>query len=548
MQLGSQLRSLRRSIQAASVSVFALSGACTASGEFQAFTWARNHPASTDHVTGMIQVDPWCNLEDVARRLKALPEGKRFIVFSWMTDDMCDNPADRCIERVWETRTRWVLAPAPPAPPKAAALAKSSGPSVASAGRSPGSATTAAAKQTPAAPSPVNSSSTSRSAALVAVKERVQVDRPTSFRGPWIDRGVQTVRARVSAAMQRLRQLGASVDGVAVDNETTLHAAHFVQTEGSFAAIQSDPRWPALAKSMGLPAELNGINWGTDLYFRWSERMAGRFDTAMNYAVFHPIRAAFPNAAVSNYCANRMTAAFASPDLNGHLERRITPGFGTHDNHEFYGWSAPAKIARFGGTDPVTQSWISFRAEVHRIRGMNASSTRAKSAWIAARSWPGEWWGPIAYAGTSTWDELVLQLGMHGVRQFLEFSPELAGVSAADNLVQRTADRATLEALLAELDKKVGGAGAGFLTSQQPSWNDRVIATGRVVVDRVVWRFSFAEGVKGVTVTMDDGTQVYLSPDEDRRGTWFSHSTARSLRTEASGARLVMALDLEEAP
>ncbi|MFM9098543.1 MAG: hypothetical protein ACKOQW_09660, partial [Phycisphaerales bacterium] len=103
MQLGSQFRSLRRSVQAASISVLALSGACAASGDFQAFTWARHHPASTDNVTGMVQVDPWCNLEDVAERLKAMPEGKRFIVFWWMTDDLCDNPADRCVERVWET-------------------------------------------------------------------------------------------------------------------------------------------------------------------------------------------------------------------------------------------------------------------------------------------------------------------------------------------------------------------------------------------------------------------------------------------------------------
>jgi hypothetical protein len=290
------------------------------------------------------------------------------------------------------------------------------------------------------------------------------------------------------------------------------------------------------------------MSWGSDLYFLWTERMAGRFDAAMNQAVFQSIRAAYPNAVVSNYCSNRVSAAFASPDVNGHLDRRATAGFGTHDNHEFYGWSAPAKIARFAGIDAVDQSWLSFRAEVHRIRGMNASSARAKSAWIAARSWPGESWGPIAYAGSATWDELILQLGMHGVRQFLEFSPELVGLNAEQNLVQRSSDRAALEALLAELDQMIGGAGAGFLTRQQPSWNDRVIATGRVVGDRVIWRFSFADGVKGVTVTMDDGTQVYLSPDEDRRGTWFSHSTSRSLQTEAAGARLAMVLDLEEAP
>ena len=541
MQLGSQFRSLRRSIQPVSAIVLSLSGQCAALGDFQAFTWALNHPAPADNVTPMIQVDPWCSLEDVAQRLKALPEGKRFVVFWWMTDDMCDNPADRCVERVWETRTRWVPGPsgATGSTSKQVMPARSQGPTLASAGRAPGSAAAAAVK--PASP-------TSRSSTLVPVTERVQVERMTPFRGPWIDRGVQTVRARVGAAMQRLKQLGASVDGVAVDNETTLHAAHFLGHDGALSAIQSDPRWPALAKDMGLPLQLTGISWGSDLYFLWTERMAGRFDAALNQAVFQPIRAAFPNAFVSNYCSNRVTAAFASPDVNGHLDRRATAGFGTHDNHEFYGWAGPAKIARFAGIDAVDQSWLSFRSEVHRIRGMNASSSRAKSAWIAARSWPGTSWGPVAFAGTAMWDELVLQLGMHGVRQFLEFSPEADGVSAQENLMRRAADRSALNALMAELDVRIGGAGGGFLTSQQPTWNDRVIATGRVVRDRVVWRFSFAEGVKGATVVMDDGTEVYLSPDEDRRGTWYSHAISRSLRTEASGTRLVMELDLEEAP
>lgn len=512
-----------------------ISGSCAASGDFQAFTWAGNHPAASPHVTPMIQVDPWSNLEDVAQRLKALPAGKRFIVFWWMTDDLCDHPEDRCVERVWEVRTRWMPAPTPASASRssAASASKTGGPVLASSGRAGATATTTTASQ---------------SKALVPFTERVRVDRPTAFRSPWVDRGIETVRARVTSTMMRLKELGASVDGVAVDNETTLHAAGFLGRDGALAAVQADPRWPSLARAMGLPVHLTDMSWGSDLYFLWTERMAGRFDAAMNRAVFQPIRALFPNAVVSNYCSNRVSAAFASPDVNGHLDRRHSAGFGTHDNHEFYGWSAPAKIARFAGIGPVDESWISFRAEVHRIRGMNASSARPKSAWIASRSWRGEPWGPIAFAGSSTWDELVLQLGMHGVDHFLEFSPKSTGMSTQQDLLQRTEDRAALDALLTELEGRIGSAGAGLLTAQQPSWSDRVIATGRVVHDRVVWRFSFADGVKGVTVTMDDGTQVYLAPDADRRGTWFSHSSSRSLVTEDAGARLQMALDLDDSP
>ena len=498
--------------------------------EFEAFTWARQHPPSTEHVSPLIQVDPWADLQDVAARLKALPAGKRFVIFQWIADDLADHPQDRVIQRSWEFKVR--QAPAPMSSKTASRSAASTAQPAkstavrgalvtASNGRAPGSA----------APSTVSSTTTE----TLTVTERVPVDRLTAFRGPWMDNGILTVRARVQAVMSRLKSLGAPVDGIAIDNETTLHAACFLGRDGSLAAIEADPRWPALAQSMGLPLTVSGMTWGSDLYFQWTERMAGRFDAAMNQAVFQTIRAIYPAAVVSNYCTGRLLPKFASPDINGHFDRRQTSGFGTHDNFEFYGWLAHWRIEKTRGSAPVDSAWLAFRVEMHKIRGMNASSQRPKHAWIAQRSWQGEWWGPVAFDSDPLWDETVLQLGMHGVRQFFELSMEDFSTTREANLERRTIDRAALNSLLAELNARVSGSSAGVLTAAQPSWNDQVLATGRRIGDRVVWRFSFAPGLDAVRVRLSDGSEATVVAEEGRRGAWFEHSADVQLQLDPTG-------------
>ena len=503
-----------------------------AADEFEAFTWARHHPASTEHVSPLIQIDPWTNLEEASARLKDLPAGKRFVVFYSVTDDMADHPLDRVVSRTWEVRTRLIPAPgtaiaALPTAKTSASLpvASRGGPVNASKGRAPASAHKAIPSLVPVA----------EASRMITVSERVPVDRLTEFRGPWMDNGIRTVRARVSALMQRLKSMGTPIDGIVLSNETTLHAACFMERAGALASIERDPRWPALAASMGLPAAVSDMWWGTDKYFLWTERMAGRFDAAMNQAVFQPIREAYPSAVVSNYCSGRLLPQFASPDINGHFDRRQTFGFGTHDNFEFYGWLAHWRIEKARGTGPVDPAWLAFRVEMHKIRGMNASSQRPKHAWIAQRSWQGEWWGPVAFDSDPLWDETVLQLGMHGVRQFFELSMEDFSTTREANLERRTIDRGALNSLLAELNARVSGSSAGVLTAAQPSWNDRVLATGRRLGDRVVWRFSFAPGVDAVRVRLSDGSEVTIAAEEGRRGAWFEHPCDVQLELDPTG-------------
>ena len=73
------------------------------------------------------------------------------------------------------------------------------------------------------------------------------------------------------------------------------------------------------------------------------------------------------------------------------------------------------------------------------------------------------------------------------------------------------------------------------LAPRQPTWNDRIIATGRQVGDRVVWRFSFADGIDAVKIQLSDGSDHVVEVKPGRRGTWFEHSADVDMVMEGSG-------------
>jgi hypothetical protein len=482
---------------------------------FLAFTWTNFQPPPTAHVSGLVPIHPWINIADAAAKLRALPAGKRFVIIQNMTEDLALQPGDRCVQRSWNLVTRIVPLVVTPQPASANAVAPKY--------------KMRTARRVAAA----NTKET-----MVTVTERVAVDTPTAFRGPWLDNGVALVRGRIDALMAELKRLGAEIDCLVIDNETSLHAACFMDSGGALKAIENDPRWPALAASLGLPSVVSDMTWGSNKYFLWTERMSGRFDAALNEAVFVPLRKYYPNASANQYMSGNLTAAVASPDLNGHFDRRRTAGFGTHDTSEFYGWLAPGRITKCSDTSNTDMSWLALRVEVHKIRGMNTSSQRPKCAWIAAKSWQGETWGVVPFANSPMWDELILQLGMNGVRRFNELVIDDYTITGQQNIAKRTADRTALESVLVELEARVGSKGAfAPLTLAQPKWSDNVIASGLRIGETCVWRFSFAPGVGAVRVQMTDGSAATITRQPGRAGAWFTHPQSVGL-IMASGASL----------
>jgi hypothetical protein len=500
--------------------------------DFRAFTWGKSSPAETPNLSPMVWITRDANLDDVARQLKALPAGNRFALLFLYVNDLADNPADRCVKQVVTLTTQMVPAPASAGSKAAATTA----PAKISAGR------TAAA---PAAP------------AMVPVTVRTVANVLTEFRGPWMDNGTAAVRSRMTALVAGLKARGATVDGFVFDNETTLHATNFMGRDGAFAAVQADPRWPALAAQLGLPQDISSpanMYWGSPAYYKWTDVMSARFDAAMNAAVYAPIKAAFPNAVVSNYMSAKVTAPYATPDITGKMDTYSTAGFGTHDTGEFYGMLTGQRMAAISSASAFSagggDAWLAFRLEVHKVRGIMASSSRPKQAWIANRSWGDLWSEPgftVGLASNPYWDEMVLQLGMNGVSTFLNWNAD-AWIPGQDlSNYNPRADRIALDALLAELDTRVGAATGSPVAPKQPSWSDRVVATGRQVGTDMVWRFSFDQGVDSVVVSFTDGSTATVAPEAGRRGAWLTYPASKTIVMDRAGAMPSMLMSQAQA-
>jgi hypothetical protein len=135
------------------------------------------------------------------------------------------------------------------------------------------------------------------------------------------------------------------------------------------------------------------------------------------------------------------------------------------------------------------------------------------------------------------WDELVLQLGMHGVRQFFELVIEDYTITREANLAKRVTDRSWLERDLAELELRLGSsASAEYLIIKQPTWSDSVVAAGQRVGNRCVWRFSFAPDVRAVRVQLSDGTTPIIAREPGRCGAWFEHPANLTLSIPSDSA------------
>jgi hypothetical protein len=483
--------------------------------KFSAFSWthmshipeARGRWSRRD-LTDMVVIAPWTSLDDAAARLVALPAGKRWIMLFIITDSMANNPRDYCTRLEYRIETKYV--------PAAPVLSTKS-----ASGRAASRQQLAMARLQASSP-------------LVPVQYRTSSTVLTSTRGVWMDIGIADTRQKVKGIMDGLKARGVVLDGVIVDNETTLHVSHYIQTPGSFAAIQADPRWPALATSLGLPTKFTDINWGSDLYFKWTQVMAGRFDQALNAAVFAPIRSAFPNAVCSNYCSGAIAPGKAWPDVHGHLDLRTTAGFGTHDSEEFYGWTTSNRTSKVTGSLPASAAWRAFRLELVKIRAMRASSSRPKHAWIGAKSWAGEDWGKVSLFGSGLWEEMVLQLGISGVNTYLLYSPYLPGQSkevTGQRISIVDSDQDRLQNVLAELNEFAGDCSDVCALSPMPSWNDSVLVSGRVSPRGIVWRISFAEEVQSAEVRFSDGEVVVVRPDVGKFGTWLTRAVSKRIIT-----------------
>ena len=363
----------------------------------------------------------------------------------------------------------------------------------------------------------------------------------TTWRGPWTSAGSVQVTREVTAFFAALKAEGAPVDMLVLDEETDFHATRYMRDDfANMQAIQSDPRFPALAKRLGF-RDLRRVDFGTPEYYSWNEVLGADFDRALQRSIVEPFLRQWPQASVSNYGSAPIRRAYMTPGCAGIGTIRGGSGVGTHDSIDFYGLVSPyLRGTLFAGIRLNDGAFDMFRANVHRIRAVDASSSKAMMPWIGSyglgtRDTDVIGTFPSPLSATKYWDENVIQLVMHGCDTLLVYNPHAWRPEQIRENCNPVSDQLHLSNLIGDLNSRLGAAAGTSRWFTLPGLQDRVMATGRRVSGGTLWRFSFAPGVASVVVSLKSGEVREVLPEEGGVGAWYFESDSEPLATKTDG-------------
>ena len=372
--------------------------------------------------------------------------------------------------------------------------------------------------------------------------DRIQTPdgKPTEVRSPFMDHGIDATAQRVNAILAGIKRAGATVDVLVLDYERGF------AWDPRFGSLDNDPRWIGLARELGFE-DLRGMDAAR--IARWNEVMGRYIDDAIARSTDQPLQSVFPGARLANFDSFASTpmapviGADGAPFLRASVTDRngTLVGLGSHDSSPFFGVLLPTTAQqRVDGVNPIGQdAFAAARLELHRSRAMRKPAGRSQMPWIAPKSLDAGAVVAKAEPGTAApmrstpyWDEMVLQLGLHGADDFLYWNPEgkLAPQAPVAALPE---DHQALDGLLEELNRNLGQQPGDSMYREQPGFDDRVLATGRDDGESIVWRFTFDPGIESARVFFTDGTSVVVNREADRPGAWMAHPKSKSLVFDA---------------
>lgn len=340
----------------------------------------------------------------------------------------------------------------------------------------------------------------------------------TAYRGPWMDHGVATVKARMETFFSAYKAAGGKLDVLILDYEAGI--SNWQLSNESAAAIQNDPRTAALLKSLGITSMADVMNVQTHEFVKWNDAMSDLMNKALNTAIFDVAKKYFPDVRSSNYDSYAMTKENLVPELNGNL---MTPPShaGTTNAPVLYGQMGNLSSAQLVDGQAYGNSKLAvLRWQVNLLRSINLSSADGATPWISYESYTGSQLKNSAY-----YDELIYQLAMSGAKEFLVWNPKpyQGGQNPAD--WSSDAQAKALDAALADVNAHLGDGPRTVVTPKLMAWDSNLVVSGVQVGDKVEWRVSAPEGMTQVKIA-ETGQVVDLNGSA---GAWFESKAGESV-------------------
>jgi len=343
----------------------------------------------------------------------------------------------------------------------------------------------------------------------------------------------------MNSFMRGLRDAGAPIDVLMLDNEKTFSYGQFMDSErAKFQAIMSDPRFEDLVDTLGID-DLTQINWGNQYSRQWDQVLQPIFDEKLSEAVMPSVSQYFPDILTANYGNALLLDVEPTWDGAGHRKVCYSDGFGTHASSQFYARiSSAGARSKPDGVNPIGGSdFAGLRLILHWLRSMRASDDRPIWPWICNRGWESNPAWPNVLQDSPYWREEVIHMGLAGIDRFLYWTQQNA-FNDEPTHNNPTDEQELLAATLAELEGKVGSDGVPIPVGQH-SFGDEVLMSGMQAGDQVIWRFTFAPHIEQATIEFEDGEARVISAPDGDVGAWFSHPASRLLKRTPKGMPIV---------
>lgn len=353
------------------------------------------------------------------------------------------------------------------------------------------------------------------------------------FRSPWPSIEAENVKNEWESILHDLVILDAKIDMITLDNESSGSGGpYWWEVPCRFDwldAIVNDPRYgqswkggPSFSSSM-VPFDIYSIcNYTSTNDYSGYSRAIGRMGAStLNYALWNPVKAAYPNIKGSNYGGVLVTQGDSYPDVNGH-EVASDSIFGNSSGPYLYGsWGNvpppdgpgsrvinpddPTRMIVWNGIDPQTPAsvWLGFLIDIQGVRACKRANETLSiepdiDAWIASVSWTGDIAFNYLYKNNkSYYYEMIRHAVLNGTQRFAVWNPFEFGSNAIEKC-------GYLDDVLRAINEVIISATKECITTERISYYSDYLISGIKRRDgKYLWRIT---PKPGTSLTINSGT------------------------------------------
>jgi len=363
---------------------------------------------------------------------------------------------------------------------------------------------------------------------------------------PWAAALTPAANLEITSLFSTLKYNNINIDLLILDNEMCSfdiwNILNNKQTNG-FQNLYNDPRAnnkffntaPLINLLEGVNLErLGGPAYGKD-YLIWNCALNKIFTSALNEAIWKPIKNIFPNIKSSNYNSFKSDLNDAAPNANGHPQHHDNI-FGIGNSPICYGCIDQAATAWgidpldttqlvFRGTNKLKRNaWNSLLIDIQLLRSVRRSGQTELYPWISTPSYVGGEPNEkidISLCGYPSdpryYKEMVRHLILNGTKIFLVFNPP------SNTTDLRLKHASELNDILQEMNSKFGGFIPDPLNISRINYETKFIASGALSSSGdYLWRITVLPEVKSLII---EGLLTPLQIPKDEIGVWLKTKT-----------------------